>query len=503
MSKTERKQWRRTSPLAALFYLGRIFEAIAKNAVQSLAPLVAFVVASEGNIGTRVGLGLAAFAVIVIVASIVRYLFFRYRITNDSVLIREGVFKKTQLDIKFERIQAINTQQNVIYRYFDVVTVKFDTAGSAKQEGNLPAVKTELAQSLKERIRLDRPAASIGEERDVAAASSIRPILSLGKMDMLRIGLSSNRVLIFLVLLGPLMEKFGERIERLAETGAFNFITGGADIAFATGAMLAVAGIASAALLLIIASIIGAFLRYHEFSLVADEDVLRSTGGLLTRHEHSINLAKIQSFEATQNPVLRLFKRFRLRAKQASSGKPGRRKHFVIPLCTAEQLPELDKEVFRDEFPSVETRPESEVFQSISTRYFRSRLILAGILPALLVTAPLVAIAGPAALVFLLWIPVVAACAWAMYKKHGYFVTEHGLVLRRGFLGFRTNAFLHRKVQRIGVTQTLMQERKGLATIRFFLASGTLKLPYVDHGFAKQLRDYVLYRVESSQLAWH
>ena len=175
MSKTERKQWRRTSPLAALFYLGRIFEAIAKNAVQSLAPLVAFVVASEGNIGTRVGLGLAAFAVIVIVASIVRYLFFRYRITNDSVLIREGVFKKTQLDIKFERIQAINTQQNVIYRYFDVVTVKFDTAGSAKQEGNLPAVKTELAQSLKERIRLDRPAASIGEERDVAAASSIDP----------------------------------------------------------------------------------------------------------------------------------------------------------------------------------------------------------------------------------------------------------------------------------------------------------------------------------------
>jgi putative membrane protein len=49
----------------------------------------------------------------------------------------------------------------------------------------------------------------------------------------------------------------------------------------------------------------------------------------------------------------------------------------------------------------------------------------------------------------------------------------------------------------------LLQERKGLATIRFYLASGTLKLPYVDHELAKQLRDYVLYRVESSQQAWH
>jgi len=145
LSKADGKKWRHTSPLAALFYLGRIFEAIAKNAVQSLAPLVAFLVASEGNLATRIFIGLLAFFTITIIASVVRYWFFRYRITADSVLIREGVFKKTQLDIKFDRIQAINTQQNVVYRYFDLVTVKFDTAGSAKQEGNLPAIKSELA----------------------------------------------------------------------------------------------------------------------------------------------------------------------------------------------------------------------------------------------------------------------------------------------------------------------------------------------------------------------
>jgi len=72
-------------------------------------------------------------------------------------------------------------------------------------------------------------------------------------------------------------------------------------------------------LFLVAASVIGAFLRYHNFRLVVDRETFRSTGGLLTRHEHAVNFAKIQSVLASQNPVLRLFGRFRLSAKKASS----------------------------------------------------------------------------------------------------------------------------------------------------------------------------------------
>ncbi|MFT5502009.1 MAG: putative membrane protein, partial [Woeseiaceae bacterium] len=60
-----------------------------------------------------------------------------------------------------------------------------------------------------------------------------------------------------------------------------------------------------------------------------------------------------------------------------------------------------------------------------------------------------------------------------------------------------------RKVQRVGVTQTFFQRRKELATMRFYLASGTVKVPYIDHENAQQLRDFVLFRIESSQQAWH
>ena len=496
------RHWQHTSPLAAIFYLGRVFETIAKNAVQSFAPLAAYLVASEGPLVTRILFGAAAFLLITVSASILRYWFFRYRITDDSVLIREGVLRKTQLDIKFDRIQAINTQQNVIYRYFDLVTVKFDTAGSARQEGNLPAIPTSLANSLKERIRRDQPVVT-NEDGDEAKSPDVRQLLFLNNKDMIRIGLSDNRALIFLALLGPLMERLDGRIDTLVETGAFNMVTGGARITLATGTLIGVTVGIGIVLLLIIASIIGAFLRYHRFTLVADDDVLRSTGGLLTRHEHSTNLAKVQTFEARQNPVLRLFKRYRLRAKQASSGRPGRSKHFVVPLCDGAQLPELGREVFREEFPTIDMRPDNNEFQPISIRYFRSRLLLFGVLPALVVSSLMAMLIGPAAFVLLGWIPLVATCVWMMYKKRGYALSEYGLVLRRGFIGIRTNAFLHRKVQRISITQTFIQKRKGLATMRFYLASGSLKMPYVDFGLAKTLRDFVLYRVESGNLAWH
>jgi putative membrane protein len=76
-------------------------------------------------------------------------------------------------------------------------------------------------------------------------------------------------------------------------------------------------------------------------------------------------------------------------------------------------------------------------------------------------------------------------------------------VRRSGVVGYRTVALLYRKVQRVTVRQSPLQRRKGLATLRVHMASGSVKFPYIDHALAKQLRDYMLYRVESSTRKWH
>ena len=104
----EKEIWRRTSPLAALFYLGKVFEHITQNMTQTLVPLMAFLLAAKGDIMYKAGLAAVAFILIVLTISLLRYWFFGFRVVNDSIFIREGVIRKTQVDIKFDRIQAIN-----------------------------------------------------------------------------------------------------------------------------------------------------------------------------------------------------------------------------------------------------------------------------------------------------------------------------------------------------------------------------------------------------------
>ena len=163
----------------------------------------------------------------------------------------------------------------------------------------------------------------------------------------------------------------------------------------------------------------------------------------------------------------------------------------------------LANETFGDEFPDVVLDPTSTEFKPIAKHYIRSRVLLTGVLPSVAFSTLMILPIGAFALVFLLWIPLNALIVWRIYKRFGVAVTPYGIARRRGFVGYQVSAFLHRKVQRVGLTQTPSQRRKGLASLRFYLASGSIKVPYVDAEKARQLRDYVLYQVESSQKAWH
>ena len=507
MHETREVKWRRTSPAAAIFYVGKIIQGIAQNALQFLAPAAAFVFTYEGDIKDNLVIAAVASVCLVIISSIVRYLFFKYSITNDSILIREGVFKKTQLDIKFDRVQAINTEQNIIYRALKLVTAKIDTAGSSGQEGHLPAIKPELAESLREKTRRRKKFIPGVDGDTVDTDTDDRSeLLRLNGIDMIRIGISDNRALIFLALLGPLAEQFERRIpEMLEESNVFQalaLITG-----INNGPALILTMIVGALLLLALASVIGAFLRFHRYRLTFDSHVFQSTGGLLTKHVHSIDRAKIQTVVMRQNVVLRMLGRHRLDAKQASSGKKNQananKKNFAVPVCLPEQSATLTQQFLDDHSPGLETDPESVAFQSISPHYIRSRTVLFGVLPATAMTVFFTAIGGWGGMIMLLWVPIAALTAWQYFRRFGVQVARDGVSVRRGFLGYRVSTFLHRKVQRVSVTQTYLQRRKSLATVRFFLASGSVRVPYVNYEQARILRDYVLYRVEASQKAWH
>ena len=503
LNSTDATRWQRTSPFAAVFYLGRIVQALARNAVQSLAPLAAFVIAFDGDPMANLLLGGSIFLALISIVAVLRYWFFRYSVTDNSILIRDGIFNKRQLDLAFNRIQAINTRQNIAFRPLGLVTVTFDTAGSSATEGYLPAVGVDLVEALERRVQ--RQPVVLPEERaqQIAAPAVRRELLRLTAGDLVLIGLSSSRVFLLFALLGPFVEyaeqRYGERIEEAAILQAL----AAANMHPDDGFLLVFTVVALLVVVLFAISIAGSIIRYHGFTVTAGDQRIRAVGGLLTRHEHSIQRNKVQSVVIVQHAVLRLFRRFRFRARQVASGRGGGSRDFIVPICRPGQMQQLEREIFSDELADLPVDPTAAAYSKISPHYLRSRIALFGVVPAIAALAGLWPIAGATAMLALLWLVPSSLYFWLAYRRFGVAILENGFAFRRGLIGYRVTAWLHRKVQRLTVTQSPFQRRKKLATLRFHLAAGSVRVPFVDHALAIQLQDYVLYRIESSRLAWH
>ncbi|MEX0976255.1 MAG: PH domain-containing protein [Woeseia sp.] len=472
---------------------------LARNAFQSLAPLAAFVFAFDGDPLANLLLGGSVFLALIGATAALRYWFFGYCITETSILIRDGIFNKRQLDISYARIQAINTQQNILYKQLGLVTVTFDTAGSSAAEGYLPAVKSELVAALERRIRQQPAVLPVPHESESASAPpERRELLRLTAGDIVLNGLSSGRVFLLFALAGPIGEYVDTHFKESIEESAVIEALTAANASPGSGILVALVVIAAIVLLLFGISIVGSFLRYHGFAVTAGDERLRSTGGLLTRHEHSITKAKVQSVVIIQPAALRLFRRFRLRVRQISSGRAGSSRDFVVPICRRGDVPVLKREIFGEELADLSPDPFASGFSPVSPYYLRSRIVLFGVLPSIAALIGLWPVAGPKAFLALCWLVPSSIYFWLSWRRFGSSVLQNGFALRSGLIGYRVNVWLHRKVQRLTITQSPFQRRRKLASIRFHLASGSVSLPFVDNAMALQLQDYLLYRIESS-----
>ena len=501
-------EWQRSSPLGAVFFFERAVKGLVGNLPQ-LGGTLAVLVTLWRESPWFALLGFIGLLMLCAAVGLLRYWHFRFRQDERGIRIRQGIFKKEHLDVEYDRIQGINVEQSPIFRWLGLVAVRFDTAGSTKQEGHLPAVTREFAEAL--RVRVERRARAGGRPTSASpsAGAEGRLLLALGNSDMLRIAVTDPSVLVGLVAIPALLPQYGDAVKELAEAAVTQAATDYQDVG---PALLAVAllGIALAVLsILLLVAVGSAFLRFHGYQLRLEERALRSRGGLLTRKEVVVATAKIQQVVVMQGLVLRLFGRYRLRALPAGSGRAAPdmdgtgTQRLQVPLLRPSLAHELRTPIFGDEGAGLSVLPTSTRFTAISPHYIRARTLAYGVVPALAATFATVPIFGAAALACLAWVLFVALLAWQSWRRYGYMHDDHGLASRWGLLGRKVSVCLFRKVQAVTVVRSPMQRRKGLATLHVHVASGVLSVPFMDYRHASDLRDYILYKAESSRLAWH
>ena len=341
---------------------------------------------------------------------------------------------------------------------------------------------------------------------------------------MVRIGLGSRNFLFVAATIGILADllqpgNLADPIREAVVAGAgraTSAVFGLGALAQAALATMAILAVLTTALIL---TVTAAFLRHYAFALWHDGSTFRSRSGLFTQREVVVETPKIQQLSVSQDIVMRWFKRFRLCALPAAAnaaqggGSPGNLDAagaLDIPLLSDRAVEDMHARVFGQEAQRIAALPHSTAFKRVSPYYIRTLTLriwlIAGPFLGFVSLALLPSGIFPGAWMLIGWIaslPVAAGIAWQVWRRRGYARDEDGVATRSGFMGSKANAFLMRKAQSATLKQSPFQRRKGLATLQVQLACGSVTVPYIDEGAARRLRDYILYKVETSQRRWH
>lgn len=156
-------EWHLVSPLSIASFVGKcLVRFLLWLLNQSHLPITVLVIAVSASIYLRqywlwivvLGAILCLLACGVLVAALLSYFRFRYKVTDQDISVREGVFRVVQTDVPWSRVRAVNIRRNPIERLANLATISIDTAGTAEAEILIPAISPILAETLRDKIHM-------------------------------------------------------------------------------------------------------------------------------------------------------------------------------------------------------------------------------------------------------------------------------------------------------------------------------------------------------------
>jgi putative membrane protein len=505
--------WQRLSPMSIVFFIGRFVSHIIKDSLPSLAPIAIVIFNSDDKVWISTLIGMAII-VLLVGSSFLQYWYFKFKIENNKILVNDGVFKKNHRIIQFNRVQNINILQPLYFKPFRLVNLQVETAGAKGNEADLAGIPSDFADRLREHIMQIKQQLEVSQQSqsNVLARDNSEVIAEASLKELVNYGMSSNGIFWFFVLIAPIFSMSDDILEKWItkeDLSRFAELFGGG---IAGNLLLLISAVIATAILMFSFSILGAILRYYGYQLVHNhsengelktvaKQTLKRSSGLLTSYQESLKLQKIQAYISQSNFIGRWFQVENITLGQVSSDQNNtktRASLFVIPARNQQQSALLQSKLLEDVPTLIETT-------GIDKRYVYKTLALKIFLPSLIFCAVIffnfqqaLVFAAPFLLCGLL-LPLVLK-RWRAYQlgmNKGYARFE------RGLFGFRHVTFPLYKVQKVEISQSPLQRRSSLATLRIYLASNKLQMQYIPLKTAQLWLATILNLTQSTKKAWY
>jgi putative membrane protein len=513
--------WQVLSPIAILYFTASVFKHMFGNLIYLIPALVVSYKSVLEHPFIWLPSILAAFALLTLFA-FVSFKVYRYRLTDDNIEIRSGIFSKKYLNLPFSRVQNVKIEQPIYYRLTGHACLQLDTAGSSQNEAKLVAIKLDFAQQLKTRIQSqvqnntidtnqDNPSTSSKEQLGQSTDSVVIRETELNTRqlsDLVIHGITSNRIWILLGGLAPFYDNIFDSVGEWLTTLGIDITE---LFSLQTHSLLEVGLYALSLTMLVMLvlvsfSVIGAIISFYGFTLSKLDDKYIRRSGLFTKHEVSMGLSRLQMIIQKQDWLDMLLKRINLQFEQSNSfgnnhSSSATSSKIIVPSIKPHECQAL----IDDAYPNngLNNLVCKNGFEAISKRFILRNIVYV-LMPIWLIITSITLMNNKIMISALVSGLFIGLCSLVVlrWKRWGVARDENFVYLRKGLIGVDYYCFPTYKLQQTQFKQNLLMKKRQLATVKFVLASGSLKVPMINERLAYKLIDEGLYQVESTEKSW-
>lgn len=459
-----------------------LFKTVVKL-LKAFWPLIlVMIVRSEGDENMTETIIFILFPTIAFITAFVEYLFFKFRITEEEIQVKSGIFSRKQIALPLQKIQAVHINQNWIQKILNISELAFDTPGSEEAEVKLQ-LKTLEAEELMS-FTLNKSA-----EKEVSSKKDLL-ISDLGIKDLLKLGLTANHFETLLILIGVFLS-FLNNIKDILKDYNEDLLDVSTHQILESGIMFIVIGIFAILLLSVIVSLFRTILTYINFRITKTEQSFNISKGLINSSQKLVPFEKVQYVSWKTNWLRRKISMYLFEFHTIGGNEVKNNLKIKVPVTSEFTLRKLASTYIHD-IP--------EHFNNnlkIHSSYLYRNTFFFGIVPSAIVAIPLFIFTAEQALLLILLPLYTFLYFWLYTRKFLISWTSNLIHIQTGVFGNRTVILKWEKIQSVKISQTLYQQRNFLADLIIHTAGGTITVPYIPLEAARELQNFALYKVES------
>lgn len=490
-------------PAVGALYINGVQRFVRENLIAFFGAGTGFAV-SESLGWREFGLGAGVVLLGGLLIAMIYHRRFRYRVDEDSVRVRKGLFEQQEIKVRFERVQNVGFSQPVYLKPFGLIRVTLETPGASQTEVSLPGIAENEATALRDMIsgaagRAGEPGLAAGGQDDSQTVST--PEFQASAADLFKYGMTSNQIWILLAMfsapIGNWIEgRVGAWVERISAAGLVDV-----EMLSKAPLMLALAiGLLILAIALVLMALSGvlAIVRFSGYRLVRETGRFKASFGLLDVREKSLKLAKLHGVEVVQTAVGRMLGQWHAIGHQTGAVQleqaVNNDRRFLIPGIDDERLKSVvdtlrGRPWDAPEWIGVHARFRSMLWGRISLALVAGALLLWLLLPAHVI-GPSLAMLGLNLLIL--------GLVHLHWRRWGYALDEDRMRIRKGLIGQRVVEFELARCQQVAINSSPYQRRHGLASMSIRLPHGEYSVPYLPRAVADEIANRLLFRAESS-----